>query len=138
MITPPGVSLNTTTRKYPALIYVYGGPGSQTVTKQYALSGTRARWHFFLASQGYIVVSVDNRGTGGRYGDYSVQRYAPGCDTALTCACMCGRVVGYFLWCAGARPSCRPTSTTLGRRRCWTSCLWLTSYRSNTMWMPAR
>ena len=95
MITPPGVSLNTTTRKYPALIYVYGGPGSQTVTKQYALSGTRARWHFFLASQGYIVVSVDNRGTGGRYGDYSAQRYAPGCDTALTCACMCGRVVGF-------------------------------------------
>lgn len=51
-------------RKYPVLVYVYGGPGSQTVTD--AWGGTRYLWHQLLAQKGYVVVSVDNRGTGGR------------------------------------------------------------------------
>ncbi|HLM68200.1 MAG TPA: S9 family peptidase [Longimicrobium sp.] len=51
-------------KKYPVLMYVYGGPGSQTVTD--AWGGTRYLWHQSLAQQGYVVVSVDNRGTAGR------------------------------------------------------------------------
>jgi len=51
-------------RKYPVLMYVYGGPGSQTVTD--AWGGTRYLWHQHLATRGYVVVTVDNRGTGGR------------------------------------------------------------------------
>jgi dipeptidyl-peptidase-4 len=51
-------------RKYPVLMYVYGGPGSQTVAN--AWSGSRYLWHQSLAQRGYIVVSVDNRGTGAR------------------------------------------------------------------------
>ena len=54
--------------RYPALIYAYGGPGSQSVTD--AWGGTRYLWHQALAAQGYIVVSVDNRGTGGRGRDF--------------------------------------------------------------------
>ena len=66
MVIPPRVTLNETTKKFPVLMYVYGGPGSQTVTKQFFAAGSRSKWHMFLASRGYIVVSVDNRGTGAR------------------------------------------------------------------------
>lgn len=51
-------------KKYPLLMYVYGGPGSQTVKKGF--SAGRDLWYHFLASQGYIIASVDNRGTGAR------------------------------------------------------------------------
>lgn len=51
-------------RKYPVLISIYGGPGSQTVEDSWG--GSNHLWHQYLAQQGYIVVSVDNRGTGAR------------------------------------------------------------------------
>ncbi|MCK9481477.1 MAG: S9 family peptidase [Bacteroidia bacterium] len=50
--------------KYPVLFYVYGGPGSQTVKNQWG--GANFMWFQFLAQQGYIIMSVDNRGTGFR------------------------------------------------------------------------
>jgi len=50
---------------HPVLFYVYGGPGAQTVTDQWG--GSRHLWHQYLAREyGIVVVSVDNRGTGGR------------------------------------------------------------------------
>lgn len=52
------------TKKYPVFMYVYGGPGSQTVLNRWDRSDFI--WHQMLAQNGYIVVSVDNRGTGGR------------------------------------------------------------------------
>ena len=61
-------------QKYPVLIYVYGGPGSQTVTKSFE-SGQRPMWHRYLTEQGYIVFSVDNRGTGARGRDFEKQVY---------------------------------------------------------------
>ncbi|MEX1051416.1 MAG: prolyl oligopeptidase family serine peptidase, partial [Gemmatimonadales bacterium] len=51
-------------RRYPVLLYVYGGPGSQTVTDTWG--GQRYLWHQQLTQAGYIVASVDNRGTGQR------------------------------------------------------------------------
>lgn len=51
-------------KKYPVFMYLYGGPGSQTVTDSW--NGTQYWWFQMLAQQGYIVVSVDNRGTGAR------------------------------------------------------------------------
>ena len=62
------------TKKYPVLFYVYGGPGSQTVTKRFD-SGQRPMWHRYLAEQGYIIFSVDNRGTGARGRDFEKQVY---------------------------------------------------------------
>lgn len=56
------------TRKYPVMVMVYGGPGSNTVHDAWnTYWGTqRHMWHMMLAQQGYVVVSVDNRGTGNR------------------------------------------------------------------------
>jgi dipeptidyl-peptidase-4 len=52
-------------RQYPVLMYVYGGPGAQTVTHRWGR--TRQLWHQYLARKhDVVVVSVDNRGTGGR------------------------------------------------------------------------
>ena len=50
-------------KKYPVLMYVYGGPGSQTVLDSW---DRNYMWYQMLCQQGYIVVSIDNRGTGGR------------------------------------------------------------------------
>ncbi|HUF14166.1 MAG TPA: alpha/beta fold hydrolase [Longimicrobiales bacterium] len=55
-------------RRYPVLMYVYGGPGSQTVIDSWG--GDRYLWHQLLAQRGYIVASVDNRGTGARGRDF--------------------------------------------------------------------
>ena len=61
------------THRYPVLMYVYGGPGSQTVND--AWGGARYLWHQLLAQQGYLVVSVDNRGTGARGREFKKQTY---------------------------------------------------------------
>ncbi len=53
-------------RKYPTLIYTYGGPGSQKALDQWGESRGRDLWHRYMAQNGYVVLSVDNRGTGGR------------------------------------------------------------------------
>lgn len=61
MIKPVGFD---PAKKYPVLFNVYGGPGSQTVRNGWG--GTNYLWHQMLAQKGYIVVSVDGRGTGAR------------------------------------------------------------------------
>ncbi|MGE0882696.1 MAG: S9 family peptidase [Blastocatellales bacterium] len=49
------------TKKYPVLFHVYGEPWGQTVLD--AWGGRNQLWHMMLAQQGYLVISVDNRGT---------------------------------------------------------------------------
>ncbi len=61
------------TKDYPVLMFVYGGPGSQTVEDRY--DAFNSFWYQSLAAQGYIVVSVDNRGTGARGRDFRTQTY---------------------------------------------------------------
>ena len=58
MIKPPGFD---STKKYAVLFHVYGEPAGQTV--QDAWGGPQYLWHLMLAQHGYIVASVDNRGT---------------------------------------------------------------------------
>ncbi len=48
-------------REYPLLVYVYGEPHGQTVRN--AWQGQTGLWHRMLAQKGYLVASVDNRGT---------------------------------------------------------------------------
>jgi dipeptidyl-peptidase 4 len=57
IIKPPGFD---PAKKYPVLMYVYGGPGGNTVFDRWEYMDM---WHRMLAQKGYIVVSFDNRGT---------------------------------------------------------------------------
>jgi len=49
-------------RRYPLLMYVYGGPATQTVLDAW-LGVPHYLFHLFLTQRGYVVASVDNRGT---------------------------------------------------------------------------
>jgi dipeptidyl-peptidase-4 len=70
MIKPANFDAN---KKYPVLMYVYGGPGSQTVEDTWG--GQNYWWFQMLAQKGYIVVSVDNRGTGARGQEFKKMTY---------------------------------------------------------------
>jgi dipeptidyl-peptidase 4 len=59
--------------KYPLFMYVYGGPGSQTVTNRWDVNN--GVWFQMLVKMGFIVVSVDNRGTGGRGEEFKKLTY---------------------------------------------------------------
>jgi len=48
-------------KQYPLFFHVYGEPAGQTVLDRWG--GDKYLWHLMLAQQGYLVVSVDNRGT---------------------------------------------------------------------------
>jgi dipeptidyl-peptidase-4 len=57
-LEPPGLDA---AKRYPLLVHVYGEPAGQTVLDQWG--GDRYLWHLMLTQQGYVVASVDNRGT---------------------------------------------------------------------------
>ena len=68
--TPDGVTLNgymikplgfDSGKKYPVVMIQYSGPGIQTVLNRFSVD-----WSSYLAQQGFLVVSVDGRGTGAR------------------------------------------------------------------------
>ena len=59
-------------KKYPVLFCNYGGPGSQQVANRF---GAVSFWHQMLAQKGFIVVSVDNTGTGYRGEEFKKKTY---------------------------------------------------------------
>lgn len=59
-------------KKYPVLFCNYGGPGSQQVANRF---GAVSMWHQMLAQKGFIVVSVDNTGTGFRGEEFKKKTY---------------------------------------------------------------
>ncbi len=86
LTTADGVSLNgwmvkpadfDASKRYPVIMYQYGGPGSQQVTDSWniGMCGQGAVLEHYLAQQGYIVVCVDNRGTGGRGAEFEKCTY---------------------------------------------------------------
>ena len=48
-------------RSYPLVLNIYGGPGAQSVYNVFSSNG----WEQYLAQQGYVIASVNNRGSGG-------------------------------------------------------------------------
>ena len=64
-------------KKYPVIMYQYGGPGSQQVLNHWANGMCRqgAILEQLLAQQGYLCVCVDNRGTGGRGAEFEKCTY---------------------------------------------------------------
>lgn len=58
MIKPHDFDAN---KKYPVLVYVYGGPHAQLVTNDWL--GGASMWMYWMAEQGYLVFTVDGRGS---------------------------------------------------------------------------
>ena len=84
--TSEGVQLNgwmvkpkdfNSAKKYPVIMYQYGGPGNQQVLNQWGIgmNGGGAILEQYLCQQGYLCVCVDNRGTGGRGAEFEKCTY---------------------------------------------------------------
>jgi dipeptidyl-peptidase-4 len=58
LILPPNFDV---ARKYPVIFYVYGEPWGTTATDHW--EGDRYLWHRMMAEKGYVIASLDNRGT---------------------------------------------------------------------------
>jgi len=52
------------TKKYPAIVYVYGGPHAQLIENSW-LGGARL-WNYMMAQKGYVMLTIDNRGSANR------------------------------------------------------------------------
>ena len=64
-------------KRYPVIMYQYGGPGSQQVLNQWGIgmNGNGAILEQLLAQEGFLVVCVDGRGTGGRGAEFEKCTY---------------------------------------------------------------
>ena len=74
MLKPAGFNPS---KKYPVIMFQYGGPGSQQVRNDWSIGICRqgAILEQYLAQQGYLLVCVDGRGTGGRGADFEKCTY---------------------------------------------------------------
>lgn len=61
------------TKKYPVYVHVYGGPGNNTVVNKF--KGSEYLFHQLLAQNGYIVLSIDPRGTMYRGAEFKKSTY---------------------------------------------------------------
>ncbi len=104
MLKPAGFDAG---RRYPVIVYVYGGPMGQDVTNTWA-----ADFNEILARDGFIVFTVDNRGTGfrgtafdapihHRMGDVEVRDQAVGVDFLKTLAFVDPEKIGVWGWSYG-------------------------------------
>ena len=57
------------TKQYPVILYVYGGPHTQLVRNNY--QANLRRWEMYMAQRGYILFILDNRGTPNHGADYA-------------------------------------------------------------------
>lgn len=117
--TSDGVDLNAymikpvdfdESRRYPVLVFGYGGPGSQMVVDRWG--GERLMWHKLMTQKGHIIFCVDNRGTGGRgkafkdlaYGDlskWSVNDQVEGAKYLATLPYVDSERIGFWGWSGG-------------------------------------
>ncbi len=61
LITPPNLD---ETKKYPVIVYIYGGPHAQMITNSWL--GGAQMWLYYMAQKGYVCFTVDNRGSENR------------------------------------------------------------------------
>ncbi|MDH7604796.1 MAG: S9 family peptidase [Melioribacter sp.] len=54
-----------TTKKYPVIVYIYGGPHAQEITNSFGY-GRYFLWFYMMAQKGYIIFTLDNRGSANR------------------------------------------------------------------------
>ena len=104
VITPAGFDEHN---KYPVMVDVYGGPASQTVTRSWS-----AGYNQYLAQNGYIVFSIDNRGTPRRgvkfgaslyrhQGNVEVEDQVRGLDYLATLPYVDSKRIGVMGWSNG-------------------------------------
>jgi dipeptidyl-peptidase-4 len=109
MIKPPGFD---SSKKYPLLVYVYGEPHAQTVLNEWGAA--QIDFHRLVAEMGYVVVSIDNRGTPapkgaawrraifGSLGPLSTEEQEAGLKAlAKQCPCIDLTRVGIWGWSGG-------------------------------------
>jgi dipeptidyl-peptidase-4 len=65
LVLPPDLD---TDKRYPVIVYVYGGPHAQLVTDSWM--GGASGWQHYMAEQGYICMTLDNRGSDARGRDF--------------------------------------------------------------------
>lgn len=70
MIKPVGFDAN---RKYPVIVYQYGGPHAQVVRDAWA--GSLFLWNELMAEKGFVIFILDNRGTAGRGHNFETPIY---------------------------------------------------------------
>ena len=109
-------------KKYPVLVFGYGGPGSQMVTNRWGTGGPfrsfqRLLWHQMMTEKGYIIFCVDNRGTGGKgkafknlaYGDlskWSVHDQREGAKYLAGLSYVDSDRIGFWGWSGGGYLAC--------------------------------
>ena len=78
MILPPNFDKH---KKYPCLVYVYGGPHSQLVTNTFMTAGVFLN---YMAQKGYVIFVMDNRGTANRGAEFEkcIHRQLGVCESA--------------------------------------------------------
>ena len=107
LITPPHRQPG---KRYPAIVYVYGGPHSQNVSDSWG--GNWQLFHQLLASEGFVVFVLDNRGSGSRgerfeaaswhhLSDVEVEDQVKGVDYLRSLPFVDGQHVGIFGWSYG-------------------------------------
>lgn len=109
-------------KKYPVIVFGYGGPGSQMVLNRWGTgapfrSFQRSLWHQYMTEQGYLVFCLDNRGTGGRgkafknlaYQDISkwaVHDQIEGAKHLTSLAYVDPQRIGFWGWSGGGYLTC--------------------------------
>lgn len=76
-------------KKYPVILYVYGGPHSQMVRNQF--QAQLRRWEMYMAQRGYVLFIMDNRGTSNRGAAYekAIHRQCGVCEMEDQIAGLC-------------------------------------------------
>ena len=114
MIKPPEFDPG---KKYPVIGHGYGNAGSQVVVNRWVTSPWQRNtkqdiWHRYMAGQGYIIFTVDNRTTAGRgkaaknltyghYGKYAVLDYLEGVNYLKSLPYIDAERLGFWGWSGG-------------------------------------
>ena len=109
-------------KKYPVLVYGYGGPGSRQVINRWGRGSLfrhlqQTLWHQLMTEKGYIIFCVDNRGTGNRgkafkdlaYGDlskWSVNDQIEGAKYLAGLPYVDAGRIGFWGWSGGGYLTC--------------------------------
>ncbi len=103
-------------RKYPVLIYGYSGPASQLVRNVWGRTHNRY-WYTLLTQKGYIIFTLDQRGTGGRgkafknlaygnIGKYALRDHIEGVKFLRSLPYVDGERIGIWGWSGGGYLTC--------------------------------